>query len=275
MIAQSSTTSAAIGPTSVPIAAPAWTGERRTPTAQCKPPPRRRPWQHQRHRPAPSTRPPHHACTSAAQDMQGSSPTLRLRTASRPDLANGPSSLTQAALLCCLCAAPHQAPSKRHFRHPRSLQRLKAHFEAIVRKDSHCQGPYPTYVLSMFPKRINPTESMQPLTSSTSLIPLFWYRPPKDTSSPPPKPIQLQHQHPPLPPPGHKRETYSPGTPDTPSSSAFTRCPLHHQQAWPRPLGSSEYRRSNSTTTDICDCAGETCSVGNAAPSAQGKTFAW
>jgi hypothetical protein len=96
-------------------------------------------------------------------------------------------------------------------------------FETMVKKDFHGQGPYPTYVLSMFSKRVDPAESVQPFTSSTSPIPSFGHGPPKDASpSPPPKPVQQQphHQHPPLPPPSRKAATYSPGTPDTPSSSA-------------------------------------------------------
>ena len=62
-------------------------------------------------------------------------------------------------------------------------------FEMMVKKDFNGPGLYPTYVLSMFSKRVNPLDAAQPLTSSTSPIPSFGHGLPKE-STPPPKVIQ-------------------------------------------------------------------------------------
>jgi hypothetical protein len=116
------------------------------------------------------------------------------------------------------------------------LQRLKAHFEAIVRKDFHGQGPYQTYVLSMFSKRVDPAESVQPLTSRTSLIPSFGYRPPN-----------LRHRRSPssncTTSTCHYRRPVAREQPTRQvrptrrrhQRSCHPRRPPRHRQAWPRP----------------------------------------
>ena len=85
-------------------------------------------------------------------------------------------------------------------------------FEMMVKKDFNGPGPYPTYVLSMFSKRADPSETAQPFTSSTSPIPSFGHGPPKE-SSPPPKPLQHQPHHPHMPLPPTRNGAYSPSTP--------------------------------------------------------------
>jgi hypothetical protein len=96
-------------------------------------------------------------------------------------------------------------------------------FEAMVKKDFNGPGPYPTYLHSMFSKRIENAEASQPFTSSTSPIPSFAHAPPKD-ASPPPKPVQQQPHQPHVPLPPARKGSYSPDTPDSlsPSSSTST-----------------------------------------------------
>jgi len=113
-------------------------------------------------------------------------------------------------------------------------------FEAMVRKDFNGPGPYPTYVLSMFSKRVDPSETTQPFTSSTSPIPSFGHGPPKE-SSPPPKPIQQQPHQPHVPLPMARKGAYSPGTPDTPSSSNSTSSSPASSASPATPIGIEDY----------------------------------
>src|SRR4051812_41173736 len=91
-------------------------------------------------------------------------------------------------------------------------------FEMMVKKNFNGPGPCPTYVLSMFSKRVDPLDAIQPLTSSTSPIPSFDQGLLKE-STPPPKVIQQQSHQPYLPLPPSSKHSYSPSMLDTSSST--------------------------------------------------------
>jgi hypothetical protein len=68
-------------------------------------------------------------------------------------------------------------------------------FETMVRKDFNGQGPYPTYVMSMFSSRktdaLPPSHAAVPPNSSTSPIPMFG----NTHSSTPPPPPKTPYEH--------------------------------------------------------------------------------
>lgn len=99
-------------------------------------------------------------------------------------------------------------------------------FETMVRKDFHGQGPYPTYVMSMFSSKktdVSPPSHMPipPPNSSTSPIPMFG----NTHSSTPPPPPKTPYEHQklqsvPLRKPSKSVPRY-PSPPHTPPSPSF------------------------------------------------------